>query len=209
MHSNIIYVIIINVNSLTIPFLTYAVCLQIAFYFAKFQSGNISSFKTRGIMGGMRILGIDPGIGITGYSIIEADENGYELLNSGSIQTNKSDTVSKRLVELYEDMLQICNIYKPDEAAIEQLFFFKNQKTIIPVAEARGVILAALEKSGIKTAEYTPLTVKQVLTGHGRADKSEVRTMVEKFITLNKNTKLDDTVDSIAIAICHARSTIF
>jgi len=157
----------------------------------------------------MRILGIDPGIGITGYSIIEADEKGYELINSGSIQTDKSSPTAKRLVELYDDMMEICRLYTPDAAAIEQLFFFKNQKTIIPVAEARGVILMALEKSGIKTAEYTPLTVKQVLTGHGRADKSEVRTMVEKFITLNQNTKLDYTVDSIAIGICHARNIIF
>lgn len=204
MHSNAIYVIIINVNSLTIPFLTYAVCLQIAFYFAKFPVR-----EKRAIIIAMRILGIDPGIGITGYSIIEADENGYELINSGSIQTEKSNSTAKRLSELYDDMMEICRLYAPDEAAIEQLFFFKNQKTIIPVAEARGVILMALEKSGIKTAEYTPLTVKQILTGHGRADKSEVRTMVEKFITLNKNTKLDDTVDSIAIGICHARNTIF
>lgn len=157
----------------------------------------------------MRILGIDPGIGITGYSIIEADENGYKLINSGSIQTDKSSPTSKRLVELYDDMMEICRLYTPDAAAIEQLFFFKNQKTIIPVAEARGVILMALEKSGIRAAEYTPLTVKQVLTGHGRADKSEVRIMVEKFVKLNKNTKLDDTVDSIAIGICHARNIIF
>ncbi len=154
----------------------------------------------------MRILGIDPGIGITGYSIIEADKNGYRLINSGSIQTDKSMPVSKRLVEIFDDITEICKRYEPDEAAIEQLFFFKNQKTIIPVAEARGVILAALEKANIKTAEYTPLVVKQVLTGHGRAEKSEVRLMVEKFIALNKNTKLDDTVDSIAISICHARN---
>ena len=98
----------------------------------------------------MRILGIDPGIGITGYSIIEADKEGYELINSGSIQTDKSMPVSKRLVEIFNDMTEICKRYNPDEAAIEQLFFFKNQKTIIPVAEARGVILAVLEKEGIK-----------------------------------------------------------
>ena len=154
----------------------------------------------------MRILGIDPGIGITGYSIIEADKNGYTLLHSGSIQTDKSMPVSKRLVEIFDDMTEICRRYQPDEAAIEQLFFFKNQKTIIPVAEARGVILTVLEKEGIKTGEYTPLVIKQVLTGHGRAEKSEVRAMVERFVTLNKNTKLDDTVDSIAIGICHARN---
>lgn len=154
----------------------------------------------------MKILGIDPGIGIVGFSIIETGQDGYELRASGSIQTDKNLSVSKRLIEIFDDMMEICRIHEPDEAAIEQLFFFKNQKTIIPVAEARGVILAALEKSGIKTAEYTPLVVKQVLTGHGRASKDEVRLMVEKFIELNKNTKLDDTVDSIAIGICHARN---
>lgn len=154
----------------------------------------------------MRILGIDPGIGITGYSVIEAAPDGYKLLSSGSIQTDKTSPIPKRLAEIYEDMLEIIKTTKPDVASIEQLFFFKNQKTIIPVAEARGVILAALEKSGIKIAEYTPLVIKQVLTGHGRATKEEVRLMVEKFIELNENTKLDDTVDSIAIGICHARN---
>lgn len=154
----------------------------------------------------MKILGIDPGIGITGYSVIEASQNGYILLHSGSIQTDKSMPTPKRLVEIFDDITEICKAYNPDAASIEQVFFFKNQKTIIPVLEARGVILAALEKSGIKTAEYTPLVIKQVLTGHGRATKDEVRTMVEKFVTLNKNTKLDDTVDSIAIGICHARN---
>ena len=157
----------------------------------------------------MKILGIDPGIGITGYSVIEADQNGYQLVTSGSIQTDKSMPVSKRLSEIFDDITEICKAYNPDEASIEQLFFFKNQKTIIPVAEARVVILLALEKVGIKTAEYTPLVIKQVLTGHGRAQKNEVRLMVEKFIELNKNTKLDDTVDSIAIGICHARNLGF
>lgn len=154
----------------------------------------------------MKILGIDPGIGITGYSVIETGQDGYKLLHSGSIRTDKSMPVPKRLAEIYNDMLEICSTLKPDAASIEQLFFFKNQKTIIPVAEARGVILAALEKSGIETAEYTPLVIKQVLTGHGRATKDEVRLMVEKFIPLNPDIKLDDTVDSIAIGICHARN---
>ena len=90
--------------------------------------------------------------------------------------------------------------------SIEQLFFFKNQKTIIPVAQARGVILAALEESGIEAGEYTPIVVKQVLTGHGRASKDEVKSMVERYVELNPNTKLDDTIDSIAIGICHARN---
>lgn len=89
---------------------------------------------------------------------------------------------------------------------LKNFFFFKNQKTIIPVAQARGVILAALNEMNVKMGEYTPLVVKQVITGHGRATKEEVRDMVKRFVELNKNTKLDDTVDSIAIAICHARN---
>lgn len=154
----------------------------------------------------MRILGIDPGIQITGYSILDCEGENYNIIASGSIRTEKSQGVQKRLVEIFHDIKQICKMYSPDTAGIEQLFFFKNQKTIIPVAEARGVILAALEEMGIQTGEYTPLVVKQVITGHGRATKDEVRDMVKRFVEINKNTKLDDTVDSIAIAICHARN---
>ncbi len=154
----------------------------------------------------MKILGIDPGIGITGYGLIETDGEKIELLTSGSIQTDKNLPVSKRLLEIYKDIKELCSKLSPDSAGIEQLFFFKNQKTIIPVAEARGVILTALEEMGIKTGEYTPLTVKQTITGHGRATKEEVREMVKRFVEINKNTKLDDTVDAIAIAICHSRN---
>ncbi len=154
----------------------------------------------------MRILGIDPGIGITGYSIIEAQDDHYKLISCGSIQTNKNLAHQKRLAEIYHDIRHICATFNPQSAAIEQLFFFKNQKTIIPVAQARGVILAALEESGIEIGEYTPIVVKQVLTGHGRATKDEVKFMVEKYIELNPATKLDDTIDSIAIGICHARN---
>ena len=151
----------------------------------------------------MRILGIDPGIGITGYSIIEAQDDCYELVSCGSIQTDKSLSHQKRLAEIYRDIKQICATFNPQSAAIEQLFFFKNQKTIIPVAQARGVILAALEESGVEIGEYTPIVV---LTGHGRASKDEVKSMVERYVELNPSTKLDDTIDSIAIGICHARN---
>ena len=154
----------------------------------------------------MRILGIDPGIGITGYSIIEAQDDSYTLLSCGSIQTDKDLPHQKILEEIYKDIKHICAAFNPESAAIEQRFFFKNQKTIIPVAHARGVIHAALEESGIEAGEYTPIVVKQVLTGHGRASKDEVKSMVERYIELNPNTKLDDTIDSIAIGICHARN---
>ncbi len=154
----------------------------------------------------MRILGIDPGIGITGYSIVDCDDENYELISCGSIQTDKSARHSSRLNELYDDVLAICEKFKPDCASVEQLFFFKNQKTIIPVSQARGVILLALEKSGVEFNEYTPMVVKQSLTGHGRASKDEVKQMVQMLVELNKSVKLDDTIDSIAIAICHNRN---
>lgn len=154
----------------------------------------------------MRILGIDPGIQITGYSILDVDGENYNIIASGSIRTEKEQGIQNRLSEIFHDIISICKMYEPDCAAIEELFFFKNQKTIIPVAEARGVILAALNEMNVSMGEYTPLVVKQVITGHGRATKEEVRDMVKRFVELNKNTKLDDTVDSIAIAICHARN---
>lgn len=154
----------------------------------------------------MKILGIDPGMAIVGYGLIEIDGDKISLLASGSIQTNKNLPDSKRLLEIYNDLSTIVNRYAPDCASVEQLFFFKNQKTIIPVAEARGVILTVLEKYNIPTFSYTPMEVKQVLTGYGRADKKEVEQMVRLTLQRENLPKLDDTVDAIAIAICHSRN---
>lgn len=155
----------------------------------------------------MKILGIDPGMAIVGYGMIDVDNNGsIKLLTSGSIQTDKKLSDSKRLLEIYNDLSQIVEMYKPDCASVEQLFFFKNQKTVIPVAEARGVILTVLEKYNISIFSYTPMEVKQVLTGYGRADKKEVEQMVRVSLDAQELPKLDDTVDAIAIAICHSRN---
>lgn len=155
----------------------------------------------------MKILGIDPGMAIVGYGLIETDESEeIKLTASGSIQTNKSLSDSKRLLEIYNDMTKIVETYKPDCASVEQLFFFKNQKTVIPVAEARGVILTVLEKFDIPAYSYTPMEVKQVLTGYGRAEKKDVEQMVKLTLKTNDIPKLDDTVDAIAIAICHYRN---
>ena len=153
----------------------------------------------------MKILGIDPGMAIVGYALVEVINDNIELLTSGSIQTDKKLDDSKRLLEIYNDLSQIVEKYEPDCASVEQLFFFKNQKTIIPVAEARGVILTVLEKFGIPTYSYTPMEVKQVLTGYGRAEKKEVEQMVKLTLQTDNLPKLDDTVDAIAIAICHSR----
>ena len=156
----------------------------------------------------MKILGIDPGMAIVGYGIIEAEDDGIELITSGSIQTDKKLSDSKRLLEIYNDLTTVVNKYKPDCASVEELFFFKNKKTVIPVAEARGVILTVLEKFNIPAYSYTPMEVKQVLTGYGRAEKKEVEQMVRIALKTDKLPKLDDTVDAIAIAICHSRNII-
>lgn len=156
----------------------------------------------------MKILGIDPGMAIVGYGLIKYENEKYELLTSGSIQTSKNLGDSKRLLEIYNDLSTIIEKYNPDCASVEELFFFKNQKTVIPVAEARGVILTVLEKFSIPTYSYTPMEVKQVLTGYGRAEKKEVEQMVKLTLETDKLPKLDDTVDAIAIAICHSRSLI-
>ena len=157
----------------------------------------------------MLILGIDPGIGITGYSFVEFKNDSLTLLNSGSIQTDKTAPHPKRLLELKNDLDYLIKKYNPNCASIEQLFFFKNQKTIIPVAQARGVILTTLEENNIPMYEYTPLVVKQTITGHGRADKSTVKMMVKNCIEISEKVKLDDTIDSIALAVCHAQNLRF
>ena len=154
----------------------------------------------------MKILGLDPGMAIVGYAVIEVVDNNIKIITSGSIQTDKNKTDSQRLYEIFEDLSVIINNYQPDYASVENLFFFKNQKTVIPVAEARGVILAVLEKFKIPTFSYTPMEVKQVLTGYGRATKKEVEQMVRLNLQTETLPKLDDTVDAIAIAICHLRS---
>ena len=156
----------------------------------------------------MKILGIDPGLAIVGYGLIETVNDSINLLTSGSIQTDKKLPDSKRLLEIYNDLTTVVQKYQPDCASVEELFFFKNQKTIIPVAEARGVILTVLEKLNIPTYSYTPIQVKQVLTGYGRAEKKEVEQMVRLTLQSDKLPKLDDTVDAIAIAICHSRGII-
>ena len=154
----------------------------------------------------MKILGIDPGMAIVGYSVLDFCGENLELLTSGSIQTQKGEKESARLLEIFEDMTCIVEKYKPDVCAIEKLFFFRNQTTVMPVAHARGVILTVLEKFNIPIFEYTPMEVKQVLTGYGRATKKEVEEMVKFSLGCDNLPKLDDTVDSIAIAITHTRS---
>ena len=154
----------------------------------------------------MKILGIDPGLAIVGYSVLEYDGKNMRLLHSGSVQTQKGEKESVRLLEIFNDMTFIVEKYKPDVCAIEKLFFYRNFTTVMPVAHARGVILTVLEKNNIPIYEYTPIEVKQILTGYGRAEKKEVENMVKVVLGTDNLPKLDDTVDAIAIAISYTRS---
>lgn len=154
----------------------------------------------------MKILGIDPGMAIVGYSILGYDGKNTDILHSGSIQTKKGDRESARLLEIYNDITSVVEMYKPDVCAIEKLFFFRNYTTVMPVSHARGVILTVLEQHGVPIYEYTPIEVKQILTGYGRADKKEVERMVKLSLGVDTLPKLDDTVDSIAIGISYTRS---
>lgn len=154
----------------------------------------------------MKILGIDPGMAIVGYCIVEFDGQSIALEHSGSIQTPKNKKESARLLEIFNDITAIVEKYRPDICAIEKLFFFRNQTTVMPVAHARGVILTVLEQHNIPIYEYTPMEVKQILTGYGRANKKEVEQMVKIALGSENLPKLDDTVDSIAIAISYTRS---
>lgn len=155
----------------------------------------------------MKILGIDPGMAIVGYCIVDFDGKNLQLLHSGSIQTQKGQRESARLLEIFNDMTFIVEKYQPDICAIEKLFFFRNYTTVMPVSQARGVILTVVEKNNIPIFEYTPIEVKQILTGYGRASKKEVEQMVKISLNTAKLPKLDDTIDAIAIAISYTRST--
>jgi len=154
----------------------------------------------------MRILGIDPGIATTGFCILDGDSASLALVSSGSIQTEKNLSETQRLTEVYNDMVSLIKKYEPDILSIERLFYCKNQKTVMSVAHARGVILLAAAQAEIPVFEYPPMVVKQVITGYGKASKDEVKRMVQVILGADSLPKLDDTVDSIAIAICHLRS---
>ena len=157
----------------------------------------------------MRILGIDPGFAITGYSIIDYIGNKFHLETSGAILTEAHTSFPLRLEKINKDLDNIIKTYKPEAMAIEELFFNNNAKTAINVAQARGVILVTARQNNLNIYEYTPLQVKQAVTGYGRADKIQVQRMVKMILNTEKLPKLDDITDSMAIGICHAHSAKF
>lgn len=157
----------------------------------------------------MRVLGIDPGTAITGWAVLEEKNGEIIPVAYGCITTDKKLSDEERLCEIAADISKIIDKYEPREAAIEKLFFFKNQKTIITVAQARGAILLTLKQKGVKVCGYTPLVVKQAITSYGRAQKKQVQEMTKNILKLKTIPKPDDCADAIAIAICHINSRKF
>ncbi|MEI8096554.1 MAG: crossover junction endodeoxyribonuclease RuvC [Candidatus Moraniibacteriota bacterium] len=152
----------------------------------------------------MKILGIDPGTAIVGWGVIDIEGSKTTALAYGHIATSKDLPLHKRLAEISLNLKEIIEKYQPEEAAIEELFFFSNQKTVISVAQARGCILLTLENLCVNIFGYTPLEVKQALTNYGRADKAQVQLMVKALLKLKSIPKPDDVADALAIALCHA-----
>ena len=170
---------------------------------ARFQISN------RGLQAsdyGLRVLGIDPGTATTGWAILEERDGKIKPLAFGHIATSSKQGEAERLLEITADLKKIIKQYKPQEAAIEKVFFFKNQKTIIQISQSRGIILLTLAEKNIKIYNYTPLQVKQAMTGYGRAEKKQVQIMAKNILHLNSLPKPDDVADAIAVALCHINS---
>lgn len=154
----------------------------------------------------MVILGIDPGIAIVGWGVVDYSGNRFNVLGYGSIQTPSTMCTEDRLCVIYNELSALIEKYTPECMAIEELFWNTNQKTGIRVSEARGVVLLCARQRKLKISEYTPLQVKQAVVGYGRAEKKQVISMVTMLLGLPKPPKPDDTADALAIAICHAHS---
>ncbi|MBR2176901.1 MAG: crossover junction endodeoxyribonuclease RuvC [Clostridia bacterium] len=153
----------------------------------------------------MKILGIDPGYAIVGYGVIEYSGGKYSPVDFGAITTEADMPFPMRLQHIYNEIVSVIINNDPDEMAIERLYFQNNQKTAIAVAEARGVILLAAQMNNIAISEYTPLQVKQAVTGYGQAKKPQVMEMTRRLLKLESVPKPDDTADALAMAICHAQ----
>jgi len=152
----------------------------------------------------MRIIGIDPGTGILGFGVIEVDKNKAQLVDAGVIRTSSKDGDAVRLQTIFEEITDIIAQTKPTEMSVEKLFFAKNVTTAMTVAQARGVVLLAGKQAGLEIFEYTPLQIKQALTGYGRAEKKQIQEMVRVILQLKEVPKPDDCADALAAAITHS-----
>ncbi|MGB9661148.1 MAG: crossover junction endodeoxyribonuclease RuvC [Moorellaceae bacterium] len=152
----------------------------------------------------MRILGIDPGTAITGYGIIELGKDGPHVGEYGCIRTSSTQGLPLRLASLYERVTTLIVQNKPCCLAVEEVFFNKNTRTALAVGQARGVVLLAAAHAGLAVVEYTPLQVKQAVTGYGRADKPQMQRMIQALLNLPQLPAPDDVADALAVALCHA-----
>lgn len=157
----------------------------------------------------MKILGIDPGTATTGFGLIDYHIGKTNFLDCGCILTKAGQPLSVRLNIIAQDLEGLINAYQPEHIAVEELFFFNNAKTALSVGHARGVILQTAEKMKIQIAEYTPLQIKQAITGYGKAEKIQVQKMVQKILQLDYLPKPDDAADGLAIALTHGFSLKF
>jgi len=157
----------------------------------------------------MIILGIDPGTATTGYGILQRENGKLKMIDNGCVLTGKDLEMPQRLDILGREIRKIIDKFSPEIMAIEELFYFKNKKTVISVGQARGVAVFVGENAGVEVHEYTPLQVKQAVTGYGRAEKKQVQLMVKSILKLKDIPKPDDAADALAVAICCASSINF
>jgi crossover junction endodeoxyribonuclease RuvC len=155
----------------------------------------------------MIVLGIDPGLATTGYGIIKNNENKLEIIDYGCILTKSYLPFSSRLLTIYKATKKLIITYQPDVVVIEEVFFCKNVKTALRIGHVRGVIMLSVIEANIDISEYTPLQVKQAITGFGRADKKQMQEMVKVLLNLKTIPKPDDVADALAVAICHIHSS--
>lgn len=151
----------------------------------------------------MKVLGIDPGTGRVGWAILEGNRAHQTLIDTGCFETKAGLPVPRRLHLIHQEVTRLIQEFQPDAAAVESLFYFKNAKTVMQVSQARGVVLVALEQQALPAYDYTPLQVKQAVTGYGRADKNQVQQMVKSILKLKAIPKPDDAADAAAVALTH------
>ena len=154
----------------------------------------------------MRVLGIDPGTAITGYGLVEEVRGDLKLVAFGVIRTPADQPLPRRLQLIYHAVSDLAEEWEPEAAAVEELFFSRNVRTAMSVGQARGVALLALADASLDVAEYTPLAIKQAVTGYGNADKMQVQEMVRLLLELAEVPRPDDAADALAVAICHLHS---
>lgn len=154
----------------------------------------------------MIILGIDPGYAILGYGVISVEKDKFTVVDCGVIETNTTMSFPERLERLYVGTCALIERFKPDHAAFEELFFYRNTTTALQVAAARGVAVLAAQQAGLPLYEYTPMQIKLSVTGDGRADKVQMQTMVKLLLKLSKVPKPDDAADALGVAVCHANT---